>query len=156
MKALAALRDGFLRIDARSLGLFRLAMGLVLARVPVRRHVRVVPVDGAPIENGTVVQGQGHSYAGSPLYVGSLSQGFRVNNMHLSMNGDDTEAVYGYWTNNATVTNSTITIGCNNIFGQDPPKMFGIFFGNANNYPAFEYDNIGRFWYVELKKKGRR
>jgi iron complex outermembrane receptor protein len=51
------------------------------------------------------------------------------------------------------LNNSTITLGCNNVFGQDPPKMFGFFFGNANNYPAFEYDNIGRFWYVELKKK---
>jgi len=51
------------------------------------------------------------------------------------------------------LNNSTITVGCNNIFGQDPPKMFGFFFGNANNYPAFEYDNVGRFWYVELKKK---
>jgi hypothetical protein len=51
------------------------------------------------------------------------------------------------------LNNSTITLGCNNVFGQDPPKMFGFFFGNANNYPAFQYDNIGRFWYVELKKK---
>jgi hypothetical protein len=51
------------------------------------------------------------------------------------------------------LNNSTVTVGCNNIFGQDPPAMFGIFFANANNYPGFEYDNIGRFWYVELKKK---
>ena len=51
------------------------------------------------------------------------------------------------------LNNSTITVGCNNIFGQDPPAMFGIFFANANNYPGFQYDNIGRFWYVELKKK---
>jgi hypothetical protein len=27
------------------------------------------------------------------------------------------------------------------------------FFANSNNYPGFQYDNIGRFWYVELKKK---
>ena len=51
------------------------------------------------------------------------------------------------------INNSTITVGCNNVFGQDPPDMYGIFFGNSNNYPGFEYDNIGRFWYVELKKK---
>ncbi len=51
------------------------------------------------------------------------------------------------------LNNSTLTVGCNNVFGQDPPAMVGLFFGNANNYPAFEYDNIGRFWYVELKKK---
>ena len=23
---------------------------------------------------------------------------------------------------------------------------------NFYNYPGFEYDNIGRFWYIELKK----
>jgi hypothetical protein len=42
---------------------------------------------------------------------------------------------------------------CNNVFGQDPSKQFGAFFANSNNYPGFQYDNIGRFWYVELKKK---
>jgi iron complex outermembrane recepter protein len=51
------------------------------------------------------------------------------------------------------INNSTITIGCNNIFGQDPPRAFGFFFGNGINYPGFSYDNIGRFWYVELTKK---
>jgi outer membrane receptor for ferrienterochelin and colicin len=50
------------------------------------------------------------------------------------------------------LNNSTITIGCNNIFGQDPPRTFGFFFGGPN-YPYVEYDDIGRFWYVELKKK---
>jgi iron complex outermembrane receptor protein len=51
------------------------------------------------------------------------------------------------------LNNSTITIGCNDIFGQDPPRQTGFFHGNANGYPGFEYDNIGRFWYLELKKK---
>src|SRR5205085_11465422 len=51
------------------------------------------------------------------------------------------------------LNNSTVTIGCNNIFGQHPPKMFGYFFSNFYNYPWFAYDNIGRFWYIELKKK---
>ena len=51
------------------------------------------------------------------------------------------------------LNNSTVTLGCNNVFGQDPPAMYGIFFANANNYPGFQYDNIGRFVYVELKKK---
>jgi hypothetical protein len=51
------------------------------------------------------------------------------------------------------INNSTITFGVNNVFGQDPPDMYGIFFGNSNNYPGFQYDNIGRFWYVELKKR---
>ena len=51
------------------------------------------------------------------------------------------------------LNNSTVTIGCNDIFGEDPPRQTGFFHGNSNGYPGFEYDNIGRFWYVELKKK---
>jgi outer membrane receptor protein involved in Fe transport len=51
------------------------------------------------------------------------------------------------------MNNSTITVGCNNIFGQDPPPAFGFFFGNGSNYVSSEYDDIGRFWYVEFKKK---
>ena len=49
--------------------------------------------------------------------------------------------------------NTTFTIGCNNVFGQDPPKQFGFQEGNSNNYPGFSYDNLGRFVYFELKKK---
>ena len=52
------------------------------------------------------------------------------------------------WLNNAS-----ITIGCNNVFGQDPPKAYGNFFGNAYGYPSFIYDGTGRFVYVSLKKK---
>jgi iron complex outermembrane receptor protein len=49
--------------------------------------------------------------------------------------------------------NTTFTVGCNNVFGQDPPKEFGFLQGNSTNYPGFNYDNIGRFVYFELKKK---
>ena len=53
-----------------------------------------------------------------------------------------------------TVLNNTkITVGCNNVFGQDPPDEIGFEFGNANGYPGFIYDAIGRFVYVELTKK---
>jgi iron complex outermembrane receptor protein len=51
------------------------------------------------------------------------------------------------------LNNTTYTIGCNNILGADPPKAFGTFNGNSNNYPGGLYDNLGRFWYVELIKK---
>ena len=47
---------------------------------------------------------------------------------------------------------TTITIGCDNIFGQDPPASFG-FGGNATKYPGFLYDATGRFVYVQLTKK---
>jgi iron complex outermembrane receptor protein len=45
--------------------------------------------------------------------------------------------------------NTTIKIGCNNIFGQDPPRTLL----TPQNYPGFIYDSVGRFCYVELKKK---
>ncbi len=51
------------------------------------------------------------------------------------------------------LNNTTITVGCNNIFGQDPPKAFGQLFGNSNGYPGFIYDTLGRFVYVSLTKK---
>ena len=47
---------------------------------------------------------------------------------------------------------TTITLGCVNIFGQDPPKDYG-FGGNSTNYPGFLYDATGRFVYVQLTKK---
>ncbi|HJY26586.1 MAG TPA: TonB-dependent receptor, partial [Pyrinomonadaceae bacterium] len=45
-----------------------------------------------------------------------------------------------------------ITIGCNNIFGQDPPKAWGEG-GNAVGYPGFTYDATGRFVYARLTKR---
>lgn len=45
-----------------------------------------------------------------------------------------------------------LTVGCNNIFGQDPPKAFGEG-GNAVGYPGFTYDATGRFVYVRVTKR---
>lgn len=50
------------------------------------------------------------------------------------------------------LNNTTITVGCNNVFGQDPPTAFGGF-GNSTGYPGFIYDAVGRFVYVSLTKK---
>jgi outer membrane receptor protein involved in Fe transport len=47
---------------------------------------------------------------------------------------------------------TTITVGCDNIFGQDPPKAYG-FGGSPTKYPGFLYDATGRFVYVQLTKK---
>jgi len=47
---------------------------------------------------------------------------------------------------------TTITVGCNNVFGQDPPFANGED-GNAAGYPGFTYDSTGRFVYVRLTKK---
>jgi iron complex outermembrane receptor protein len=49
--------------------------------------------------------------------------------------------------------NSTVTIGVNNIFGEDPPPEFGYERGSTLGYPGFAYDNLGRFWYARLIKK---
>jgi outer membrane receptor protein involved in Fe transport len=50
------------------------------------------------------------------------------------------------------LNNATITVGCNNVFGQDPPKAFGQG-GNAVGYPGFTYDATGRFVYARLTKR---
>ncbi|MFL6514160.1 MAG: TonB-dependent receptor domain-containing protein [Chthoniobacterales bacterium] len=72
-----------------------------------------------------------------------------------SKDGKEVESTAAYsmpcW--KTILNNSTVTVGCNNIFGQDPPQMYGLLFANANNYPGYMYDNIGRFVYIELKKK---
>ncbi len=47
---------------------------------------------------------------------------------------------------------TTISLGCTNIFGTDPPKAYG-YGGNSTKYPGFLYDATGRFVYVQLTKK---
>ncbi len=47
---------------------------------------------------------------------------------------------------------TSITLGCDNIFGQDPPAVSG-FGGSPTKYPGFLYDATGRFVYVQLTKK---
>ena len=47
---------------------------------------------------------------------------------------------------------TVITIGCNDVFGQDPPKAYGEG-GNAVGYPGFTYDATGRFVYGRLTKR---
>ena len=46
------------------------------------------------------------------------------------------------------INNTTLTVGCNNVFGQDPPFAFN----SGVKYPG-TYDAVGRFVYVSLKKK---
>ena len=52
------------------------------------------------------------------------------------------------------LNNTTLTVGVNNIFGEDPPHEIGPESDNfLNKYPGFLYDNLGRFVYLRLKKK---
>ena len=52
------------------------------------------------------------------------------------------------------LNNSTITVGVNNIFGEDPPSQFGFeAVSNSVGYPGSTYDNLGRTYYIRLIKK---
>jgi hypothetical protein len=47
---------------------------------------------------------------------------------------------------------TVLTVGCTNVFDDDPPFASGEG-GNAVGYPGFTYDATGRFVYVRLTKK---
>ncbi|MDB6147826.1 MAG: hypothetical protein JWO45_1490 [Spartobacteria bacterium] len=46
------------------------------------------------------------------------------------------------------LNNTKITLGCNNVFGHDPPSAHA-----TENYADYLYDSTGRFVYVSLAKK---
>ncbi len=65
-------------------------------------------------------------------------------------NGPSPQTNNSLW---ATLINGTsITVGVNNLFDQDPPHAFGEG-GNSVGYPGFTYDATGRFLYARLTKK---
>jgi iron complex outermembrane recepter protein len=51
------------------------------------------------------------------------------------------------------LNNSTVTVGVQDVFGQDPPHSFSYVLSNSIGYPGGLYDNLGRFVYVRLIKK---
>jgi iron complex outermembrane receptor protein len=59
---------------------------------------------------------------------------------------------YGRSVMDRLLRGTVVTIGCNNVFGQDPPKAYGEG-GNAVGYPGFTYDATGRFVYGRITKK---
>ncbi len=61
-------------------------------------------------------------------------------------------ATYSLPTWQRWLNGTTITLGCDNIFGADPPRAYG-FGDNGTNYPDFLYDSTGRFVYLQLSKK---
>jgi len=66
----------------------------------------------------------------------------------------ETTAAYSMPCWKTILNNTTFTVGVNNIFGEDPPHAAGPGSDNfLNKYPAFLYDNLGRFVYVRLIKK---
>ena len=50
----------------------------------------------------------------------------------------------------AWLNGTTVTVGMNNIFDQDPPFVAAAF---ENGYDESAFDIKGRFWYVALKKR---
>ena len=46
------------------------------------------------------------------------------------------------------LNDTTVTLGCNNVFGHDPPDA-----PQRANYADFIYDSTGRFVYVSLQKR---
>ncbi len=76
----------------------------------------------------------------------------------MGKNGKPTESSLSQTSNYSmpmwqrALNNTTITLGCTNIFGQDPPKAYGLG-GNSTKYPGFLYDPTGRFVYLQLTKK---
>ena len=65
-------------------------------------------VQSITIENGTITAGQAQSFGGSGLFLESLNDPFTVNDVTISVNGDDSSGIDGYWANGATITNNTI------------------------------------------------
>ena len=61
-------------------------------------------------------------------------------------------AAYGLPMWKQVLNNTTVTVGCDNIFGADPPHAIGLESGGAG-FPDFIYDSLGRFVYVSLTKK---
>ena len=56
----------------------------------------------------------------------------------------------------AWLNNTTITLGMNNVFDQDPPFVKGTPFpvaGNENGYDPWQANIRGRVWYAALKKQ---
>jgi iron complex outermembrane receptor protein len=66
-----------------------------------------------------------------------------------SANPDAQSANYFSTFGRRLLNGTRITIGCNNVFDQDPPQAFL----TSANYPDFLYDSVGRFVYVSLTKK---
>ena len=90
----------------------------------------------APIENNPVA---GYS-KGEMARRGEESSGLNAGTYRLSR-----------W--KTLLNNTRITIGCNNVFGQDPPRSFATFTVSGIPYPASLYDSVGRFVYVGVRKK---
>ena len=93
----------------------------------------------APIENNAVA---------------GYSKGFYESRWRLrspAIASASQEISYGLPCWKTLLNNTRITIGCNNVFGQDPPRVSAT--SASLGYPVALYDSVGRFVYISLTKK---
>ncbi|MBA2433567.1 MAG: TonB-dependent receptor [Chthoniobacterales bacterium] len=95
----------------------------------------------APVENQPVA---GYSKDAKDMSMGKDGR--------PTMSSDAQSSSYGLPVWQRVLNGTTVTLGCVNITGEDPPKAYG-FGGNSTGYPGFLYDATGRFVYVQLTKK---
>jgi iron complex outermembrane receptor protein len=76
--------------------------------------------------------------------------GYSKDTLHtkVSNDGQATAANTGLPIWKCLLHDTTVTIGCNNVFGHDPPHSL-----SNVGYPSFLYDSTGRFVYLSLTKK---
>jgi iron complex outermembrane receptor protein len=81
-------------------------------------------------------------------YSKDAKDGTVGHNGEQSESADTQTANYGisFW--KRFLNGTTVTLGCNNVFGHDPPDA-----NTASNYADFAYDATGRFVYLSLRKR---
>lgn len=64
----------------------------------------------------------------------------------------DFQIAYQLPSRNRWLTDTKVTLGCNNLLDKDPPFVSS-FGGNSNGYPGFIYNATGRFVYAGIERK---
>ncbi len=79
--------------------------------------------------------------------VAGYGKGSSTSDSELKQSATAQTANYGLPVWKQLLDDTTITLGCNDVFDHDPPQSAAL-----ANYPGFLYDSTGRFVYVSLKK----
>ncbi len=72
-------------------------------------------VENVTIENGTVLQGMGRSYAGNGMYLQSVKTSLAVNDMSITVNGTDSQHIFAQYAPNTIIHNNHLTGALDNI-----------------------------------------
>jgi len=94
----------------------------------------------------------------APLVESQPVAGYSKSSREVTTNnqGEAVESTAAYsmpfW--KTILSNTTFTVGVNNIFGEDPPHEIGFESGDfLIKNPGYLYDNLGRFVYAKITKK---